>query len=272
MDNPYAINVHCDGAMDYDSKQTGGNGFIIEFPESINADPIAKSLRNDGQGIHRLEMISILEAIEELLSFAKNNPGVLRKAGGVDIYTDRFHVTDDELLNPYRIQGWRREGWKTYEGKSVKDKDLLDSIDKARKKLSQEIGGRVEIKYKRRKKNKTADKLSKVGKMSVFGGRRILQKKNRNVARRKFDAPEINYELANPGDYFLVRVYAWERVQDEFEVCVEIINGPHTGKVMKIYINGSKKADVHRQHYYEIEVGEVYTHHIRANSFKEVSG
>jgi ribonuclease HI len=120
MHNPYAIQVHCDGAMSYDKNQTGGNGFYIEFPESIDKESISVSIRNDKQGIHRLEMISILESIEKLLSIERNQPGILRKASSVEIYTDRYSVTDEKFLNPYRIKEWRNKRWKNHEGADIK--------------------------------------------------------------------------------------------------------------------------------------------------------
>jgi ribonuclease HI len=268
--NPYAIIIHCDGAMDYDARQTGGNGFIIEFPDSFALEPISESLRNDEQGIHRLEMISILMAMEELLSFGKKNSEVLRRAAGVSIYTDRVSVTDGELLNPWKIQGYRSNRWKTHEGKPVKDKDLLDKIDKTRKKLLKEVGGAVEIKYKRRAKNKIADKLSKAGKKSGTISKRIIAKKNKNVARRKFSGSEIDYSLIQEGETLVVRVYAWEPVQGEFEVSVEIADGKHKGETMKIYVSSTSKMDIHRHHYYEIKIKSVYTHHVHIKSFMKL--
>lgn len=270
MNNPYVITIHCDGTMEYNSKQVGGNGFIIEFPDSFNLDPITRYLRNDRQGINRLEMISILEAIEELLSFDKKNPGVIRNASGVTIYTDRFNATDDKALNPYRIQGYRKNHWKTFEGKPVKDKDLLDRIDKTRKKLAQAVDGRVDISYKREKQNKAADKLSKLGKRSVIHSKRIIQKKNRNIAPRKFDGSEIDYSSIHSGDSFVVHVYAWESVQNEIEIIVEIMEGLYISRTIKLYVDPATKRDIHRQHIYEIEISEVYAHHVRVNSYKEV--
>ena len=270
MENPYAIYIHCDGAMDYNTKQTGGNGFVINFPDSFNCDPILKSIRNDGQGIHRLEMISIIEAMKELLAFGKGNDGILKKASGVCIYTDRFRVTDEELTNPYRIQEYRRNGWNTHENKPIKDKDLLDKIDKTRKKLCQEVGGRVEIKYKREKNNKIADKLSKVGKNTNTEGRKLFQKKMRNVIRRKLSGSEISYSMLQPGNVLKLRVYAWEVVQNQCEISAEIITGENKSKKIKIYVSLKEKQNLHRDHHYTVKVGHVYKHHIQISSSKEI--
>lgn len=270
MANPYAIQVHCDGAMDYDSSQTGGNGFVIEFPDSFEMEPITASLRNDGQGIHRLEMISLIEAMEELLSFGKRNPELIRKAAAVEIYTDRLRATDGELTNPYRIRGWRRNGWKNYEGKPIKDKDLLDKIDKTRNKLSQVVGGSVSINYEREKRNKVADKLSKVGKRAGVRGRIMPEKKQRRVIRRSYDGPEIKYSQLSVDEVLEVRLYAWEPVGKEFEACFEICSGNFEGRIVKVYIDDEQKAEVHRGHRYAMEIAEVYAHHVTAKWFEEI--
>jgi len=271
MANPYAIQIHCDGAMDYDGKQTGGNGFIIEFPESIGIEPITASIRNDRQGIHRLELISLIEAMEELLSFGKKNLDLLRKASGVEIYTDRLRATDGELTNPYRIRDWRRNGWKNHENKPIKDRDLLDKIDKARVKVAQIVGGRVSINYEREKKNKVADKLSKTGKRTGGRGRKLIEKKGRRVTRRLYDGSEVKYSQLDEGDVLEMRLYAWEPVGEEYEACFEICSGELKGKIVKVYIDDKQKATVHRTYRYGTRVDKVNKHHIRVKQFTELS-
>lgn len=271
MSNPQAIQVHCDGAMDYDSKQTGGNGFVIEFPDNIGQEPIERAYRNDKQGIHRLELISIIEAMEELVRREKKIPGLLRKAAGVEIYTDRLSATDSELTNPYRIRDWRRDGWKTKEGKPVKDKDLLDRIDKLRVKLIKLVGGGVSISYKREKRNKVADRLSKVGKNSSLSKKSTISKKNRRVIRRLYSGGRIKLSLLKTGMSIEGRVYAWERVSAEYEICFEICGGAFEGLVLVAYVDDKQKSGLHRGHRYSLEVGDVYREHVRIKRFEEIS-
>lgn len=272
MANPYAIQIHCDGAMDWDRVQTGGNGFIIEFPDSIGVEPISRSIQNNGQGIHRLEFISLVEAMEELLLFDKRNPGMLRKAAGVEIYTDRLRATDGELANPYRIKEWRKNGWKNYEDKPIKDRDLLDKIDKIRIKVARAVGGSVSINYERENRNRTADKLSKKGKYSGIRGRKLIEKKNRRITRRLFEGPEIKYSQLSQDSLVEARLYAWEPVGEQYEVCFEIYSGPHKGKTMRVYVDDTQKAAIHRGHTYLIDIEKVFTHHILAKSFKDNTG
>lgn len=270
MSKDNVIHIHTDGAMDLDTEQTGGTAYVIKFPESLGIQNIEESFRRDRQGIHRLEMIAILEAIEALIKWTKNNTKYLRNISGVIIHTDRISLT--ELLNPWKISGWRRSGWKNHEGKPIKDKDLLDKIDKARKKLNNKIRGRIEIVYIRRKYNKQADNLSKKGKVSVNKHRKIINEKNSKVANRLFDGEEVRYGDLRVSDQLEVRVYMKDPVQKDFEVSAEISGGEHFGKKIKIYVSFIEELELHRHHYYKVTIKDVYKHHIRIMpDFEEVN-
>lgn len=270
MTNPRAIKIHCDGAMDYDRKQTGGNGFIIEFPDFFELEPITGSIRNDKQGIHRLEMISLIEAMEELLFFGKKNPMLLQKAEAVELFTDRMRVTDDYLTNPYSIRAWRRAGWKNHEGKAIKDADLLDKIDKTRVKVGQAVRGGVSISWIPERRNRAADKLSKTGKLTETRGRKLIEKKRRYITRRLFDGPIIKYPQLTPNDTLEARLYAWELVGKQYEVCFEIYSGKFREQIVKVYVDEKQKAVIHRGHYYKIIINEIFRYHITASSFREI--
>lgn len=264
MHHPNAINIYTDGAMDRDTAQTGGTGFIVKFPELSSLSSIQESFRRDKQGIHRLEMIAILESMEALIKWIKQNGIDSLNCSRVIIHTDRFSLTDTELLlNPWKIAAWRKNGWRNHEGKPIKDKDLIDKIDKTRKKLRQMISGRVEIVYVRRKYNKQADKLSKEGKKGVVKNPKIINEKNTKVSKRLFDGDEINYKELKVGDQLEVRVYRKDPVQKEYEVSAEITDGEHFGKKIKIYIDFMQEYELHRHHYYKIAIKDVYKHHVR---------
>lgn len=271
MENPRAIRIECDGAMEYDSVQTGGNGYIIIFPDFFGLEPIAKSIRNDKQGIHRLEMISIFEAMEELLAFGKRNPGIIQRAEAVEIYTDRISVTDENQTNPYRIKEWRKADWKNHEGKDIKNYDLLERIDKTRLKVMGAIMGRVSINWIPERKNKAADKLSKFGKITSVTGRRIIAEKRRSVAPRLFSGQEVKYSKLTHRDTLELRLYAHEYIRTQYEASFEVCSGILRGQVVKIYIDEEQKATIHKHHFYLIEVKEVFRNHITAIFLKEIS-
>lgn len=270
MSNPRAIRIECDGAMDYDTKQRGGNGFVIKFPDIFELEPIVKAIRNDGQGIHRLEMISLIEAMLELLAFAKADPELIQKAEAVELYTDRESVTDDTQTNRYKIREWRKNKWKNYEGKDVKNSDLLDKIDKTRIKLEGVVRGGVSIRWIPRKQNRTADKLSKAGKITDQRGRKLLRTNRRQVVCRIFDGSEIKYENLKPGDTITARLYSTELINKQYEACFEICSEKFTGQILKVSVEEGQKTTIHKHHFYIFDVENVLTHHITAKSFREV--
>jgi len=68
MFNPYAVYVNCDGAMDYDSKNSGGVGFVITFPDFVPLEPIPISIgRYVGGNIERLELEALIQAMKETI-------------------------------------------------------------------------------------------------------------------------------------------------------------------------------------------------------------
>jgi ribonuclease HI len=134
--DPYAIYVYCDAAMDYDSKNTGGVGVEIRFPEFVDLGSIKKSIgRYEGSNIERLELEAILQGMNELIDIFQSQKKKLRNIGRVIFITDRAGLDDSEKTSPYRIRDWRKHSWHNYEGKPIKNKELLDRIDKTRQKL-----------------------------------------------------------------------------------------------------------------------------------------
>ena len=66
MTNPHAVYVNCDGAMDYDSKNTGGVGFVISFPDFIPLEPIPISIGTYiGGSIERLELKDLIQEMKK---------------------------------------------------------------------------------------------------------------------------------------------------------------------------------------------------------------
>jgi len=267
MNNPHAIKIHCDGAMDYDKNKTGGNGFVIQYPDVFEKEPFEKSLRRDSQGIHQLEIIGIIEAMDELIRIYKNE--LLPKcSSGVIIYTDRYSVPI--LLNPYTIKGYISNGWKNDESKPIKDKELINRADKTRNKLSQIVGGRVELKYISRKKNRRADTLSGIGKKTSVRSKMVVKIKNTNITKRLFDGLEISYDDLKSGDEIYVRIYAWEMVGNMYEIKAEIYEGYFLGRKIKMYVDSSFKGRLHRTHKYKIHILKSNRHHILVESVEDV--
>lgn len=264
INDPHAIIVHCDGAMSLKPKQIGGGGFVVEFPDDYNIQPVESYFRMDNQGINRIEMASILEAIIKLQQLFKQYN--LKNINRILIYTDRFNATDEEDLNPYKIAEYRKNKWKNFEGKDIKNKDILDKIDKERKKLYIIARSSVEIKYKKEKSNKKADKLSRLGRDSQIRGSKILDVKKLNVTRRKFNGEEIDYTLLNADYNLSVRIYGHQIVDRQYEILAEIIDGKHLGCKVKIYVSSEQKQNLHRTYNYQVKIYKVFRYHITINS------
>ena len=134
--NPHAIYVYCDGAMDYDSKSSGGIGYEIIFPETVDLENIHESIgRYEGANIERLEYEGIIQGMEATLKLIQSHKEKLRNVNQIIFVTDRYALHDGERTNPYKIKQWRSNKWHNHEGKPIKNSDLLDKLDKTRKKI-----------------------------------------------------------------------------------------------------------------------------------------
>lgn len=260
--NPHAIYINCDGAMDYDSKNTGGVGYVITFPDFIELDTISESVgRYIGANIERLELEAIIKSMEEILRLSKKYNKELRKAGHIIITTDRFALQDQERTNPYRIRDWRKNDWHNHEGKPIKNSDLLDKLDKNRKKIYDSLYCRVSIEYQRRKKNKTADKLAKAGKKLAINKNSIAIK-GAKPAKRLFNGVSINYNQLKEKQDLVIHIYRKEPVREQWEVFAEVCKDDFLGKKVKIYGDDILAAKLHRQHIYKVKIKQVCKFHI----------
>lgn len=269
--NPYALYVHCDAAMDYDSKNTGGVGLKIEFPDFVELESIEISIgRYEGANIERLELSGILRGMEEVTRLFNKYRDKLKNINTIIITTDRFGLSDEERTNPYRIKEWRKRKWCNYEGRAIKNSDLLEKIDKTRTKIIKESHCKLVIEYQRRKYNKDADKLAKLGKKQELV-KENLALHGLKVGKRKYSGEEINYENAKEGERYIVHVFKKERVRDQWEIDVEFSNGYLLGRKMKIYSDFSTQEKMHRSHTYEIKIKKVFSYHVTIfDTIKEI--
>jgi len=261
--NPHAMYIHCDGAMDYDAKNSGGIGFYITFPDFIDLEPIPISIGTfTGGNIERLEIEALTQAMKEVINIYKKKGHLLQNITQIIFVTDRFGLSESEKTSVYKIQNWRSHHWKNFEGKPIKNHKLLDELDKTRKKVSDLARARVSIEYRPRKQNKSADKLAKKGKS---GGMLFdkLAKKGEKIGRRKFDGAEIRYSKIAKDDLLPIHVFRKDPVQKEWEIWVEICDGGLKGSKLKIYSDDILAAKLQRGNEYIVRVKTVYSQHIR---------
>lgn len=257
-----AIYVHCDGAMEYDSKSTGGVGFTITFPDFVNLPSISKSLgKYQGANIERLELEALIQAIAEMIKQFRIHRDELRNIKRVIVLTDRMGLSDQAKTNAYRIRDWRKNKWYNYEGKAVKNSDLLDKLDKDRKKFSDQTFCSVEIRHVRRRHNKAADKLAKAGKDGAFINTSIALK-GAKIGKRLHDDIEVDYSLLREGAEYCIHVFRKEPVREQWEVWGDICETLLHGKKLRMYVDTETERTMHRNHKYKIKIKNVFSHHI----------
>lgn len=261
--NPYAIYIHCDGSMDYNSKSIGGVGLHIRFPETVELSEITRTIgRFEGANIERLELEAISQGMDLLMDLFEKEREKLKPISMIIFVTDRYGLNDKEKTNPYRIRDWRHNQWKNFENKPIKNSDLLNVIDKKRKKLSQFAHSSIEIKYERRKFNRNADKAAKEGKKQAIADRSI-ELKGIKIGKRLYSGQDIEYKNITRYQKFIVRIFKKEPVRDEWEISAEICDGEYFESKIVIYVDSAIELALHRHHKYQITISEVYRHHVR---------
>lgn len=271
MANPYAIYVNCDGAMDYTRSNPGGIGFVISFPDFVNIPPISISIGTyHNANIEMLELEALISAMKKMIEVYGEHYPLLRRVNRIIFITDRFGLHDTEKTNPYQIRDWRSNSWCNHENKPIKNWRQLDELDKTRKKLTKISGVPVTIEHRPRRKNKTADKLAKAGKIGLTKDK--LAKKGEKVGRRKFDGPEIRYAVLKPSMNLSVNIFRKDPVRHQWEVWMEIIEGDHLGKKLKCYCDDEMACTLMRGNQYVITVSQVFRYHILiAKGFEHIT-
>jgi len=260
--NPHAVYINCDGAMDYDKDNTGGIGFVISFPDNVPIEEISISKGGYiGGNIEKIEYEALIQAMEYSLGLFEKYKEELKNVRQIIFISDRFALNDNERTDPYKIQAWRKNKWKNHEGKPVKNNDLLDKLDKTRKKLSQQTQTRVNIQYRPRKQNKQADKLAKKAKGEGLKNY-SLAKKGEKIGKRIFDGAEIKYIKLSPRSEVHIHIFRKDPAQDQWEVWAEIYSGVNSGEKLKIYVDDALAAKLKRRNFYLVKVKEVFKFHI----------
>ena len=170
-------------------------------------------------------------------------------------------MREAQKTNPYAIREWRSNNWKNHEGKPIKNHELLNRLDKLRRKLSQTSRARINIEYRSRKQNRAADKLAKAGKKdgSIIT---TLLKKSEKIGRRKFDGAEIKYNQLSPRQEIHVNIFKKEPIQDQWEVWAELCEGENEGQKMKFYVDDVLADKLNRGNQYILKVKQTYRFHL----------
>ncbi|MBU2492648.1 MAG: hypothetical protein KJ571_08500 [Bacteroidetes bacterium] len=271
--NPYALYIKCDGSMNYDSKNSGGIGFEVIFPESVGMENIREFYgRYERANIEGIEIEALTSGIEFVIDLYKKEGDKLSNINTIIFVTDRYNLNDAERTNPYRIQEWRKNKWCNHEGKEIKNYDMLDKLDKKRRKLSEVARSKIFIEYKPRKQNKVADKLAKAGRRLSIPDESIAIK-GLKVGKRKYDGSEIDYKLLKENEEILIHIFLKSPLKQQWEISSEICEGMNLGKKIRIYLDNKLASKLKRRHEYLVRIKKIYTHHVEIfRTIKEFHG
>lgn len=257
-----AIYIYCDGSMMYDSQSSGGIGFVIKFSEYLELEDYSE---HDGiyvdSNIERLELMGLIAGIQGLRDFLKLNELDLSQTSIIIVITDRFALQDSERTSPYKIRDWRSNHGKNFEGKEIKNWDLLNKLDKTRTKLGNEARKSIRIEYRRRKLNKEADKLSKLGRKEGLADRSISIEGHK-IGKRKFDGPEILYKQFANKEALIVNIFRKRLIKNSWEIDAEICSEKKHGHRLKIYTDYKLQEKLQRGNQYEVRIKKVCNHHV----------
>lgn len=256
-----AIYIHCDGSMMPDTRSSGGTGYVIKFPEELEMADITNyhGIYEDAN-IERIEIQGIIEGMKGLINWLKINTINFSLVSKIIVITDRFDLQDGNRTSPFKIREWRKNGGKNFEGKEIKNWDLLNKLDKTRTKLGNLTWKSVRIEYRRRKFNKEADTLSKIGRKEGIPNREIAIEGHK-IGRRIFDGEEIKYSLFVPKEVMRIHIFRKRPIKDQWEINGEICSDKMKGQKLKIITDHLLQEKLQRGNIFDIRIKKVYAYH-----------
>ena len=108
------IEIFTDGACS-GNPGPGGWGALLRYNETVKELSGGEALTTN----NRMELTAAIEAL-----------GALKDPCAIDLYTDSNYVRDG--ISGW-IEGWKRNGWRTADRKPVKNAELWQALDEARK-------------------------------------------------------------------------------------------------------------------------------------------
>ena len=105
------VSIWTDGACS-GNPGPGGWGVVLKFNETVKELSGGEQLTTN----NRMELLAAIRALE-----------ALTRPVAADIYTDSQYVRGG--ITEW-MKGWKRNGWKTADKKSVKNQDLWEQLDK----------------------------------------------------------------------------------------------------------------------------------------------
>jgi ribonuclease HI len=252
-----AIYIHCDGSMMPDRQSSGGTGYLIKFPEELELEDISDfyGIYQDSN-IERLEIEGLIKGMQGLFDWLQNNHINITWISRIIVITDRYELQDERRTSPFKIKEWRSKGGKSFEGKEIKNWDLLNKLDKTRTKLAQLARKSVRIEYRKRKYNREADKLSKKGRIEGIPTREIAIEGHK-IGRRKYDGGEIKYSYFKPKDTIRIHIFRKRPIKNQWEINAEIFSNKRKGEKLKIITDHLVQEKLQRGNIFDVRIKKV---------------
>lgn len=153
MYDPNATKIYTDGSARPTNPGNGGVGIIIEFPDTIDMPTVEISEGYSLSTNNRMELLAVIRAMGWLIDNASTY-----KITRAIVITDSDYVHSNHGSTPY----WKKQGWRTSEGKPYENPDLWDLFIKTRAKIRTPF----EIRWSKGKQNDIllrVDALAKLG-------------------------------------------------------------------------------------------------------------
>ncbi len=257
-----AIYIYCDGSMMPDSQSSGGTGYVIKFPDELDIEDIS-----DYYGIYldsnieRLEIEGLIKGMKGLYDWLHKKQPNISWVSKIIIITDRYDLQDEKRTSPYKIREWRRNGGKNFEGKEIKNWDLLNKLDKTRTKLAKLAKKSVRIEHRKRKFNKEADKLSKKGRKEGLPTREIAIEGHK-IGKRRYDGGEIKYNSFKPNETLRIHIFRKRPIKEQWEINAEICSNKRNGEKLKIITDHLLQEKLQRGNIFDVRIKKVFNYHI----------
>lgn len=180
-----ALSVFTDGSAQARPRR-GGIGIRFVHTDDVgNETPYDLPLPGYvAETVNRMELTAIIVALKTI-ERGRLPENLLEGIRRIDVYTDSMYVAENL---DHAIYTWPRQSWMTRDGAPVLNVDLWKDLVRAYRRLQDQPGLRVEIKWRKghsssNPHNKAADKLAKQSAGAPLGATRVPP-----VVRRKKSA------------------------------------------------------------------------------------
>lgn len=242
-DDPRALKIYIDGSARENPGGPSGCAGILRYPDDWNRpDEVIFEVGFDGSTNQRMELRACVEA----LRYIRDN-GHLLSVQRILIATDSKYLHEGQ----YRVNEWKRQGWKNRHGRPIENPDLWKEFGSVRGKTRV----RTDIVWKKGKRLpilKAVDKAAKDAAASPTQvDRGFLSGK---VGRSKLGGRVASQLFPAKGSEAVIRVYRKAFIGGVDKIYFETFcdqTGLYSGK-FHAYAGAEVEAQLHRGHAYRV--------------------